>query len=646
MNTCSCFSKSLFHGLTVFYLLLGNLTAVGQTKTNAVKEFDKLNQAYHSGHLLAAQYFLKADSLTHQLLSEGKHFETKELVGLLGLYEDLAWSKDEYRRARISYYFLFFNNARIFKKKGASMYYAEKITAEYKKNGEKHPLVEQLQKCKIYQEQRLYNKVIELYKKEKSYLETLPLLLQRRVVDEAVGLNAMYILSPTLMGYIKMNDTTAVRQTAQLAIQIGTAIQHKYPIKRSQMLYNDLLLIDIEHSVANFEHRYDDAKSLLNRMQNLKVTYRDQATNFIDINVARLRIENYLNLKKPDSLSVYIAKYESSPNFGQSQSADLDEYKAKLQHLKGNDKGAYDYLTDALKHERDLQASLMTESSDLLYAYTQAEHSHIALQKTEQIKQQRTFWLVLISVAASALILAIYLIMIYRSRKARVQVEALNQVANMQVIAMEEVKYQAVKEEQQRLGQDLHDGLSSAMAAFKNQLEVLSMDIEDISLRNKFMALHVAMTKTYETVRNKSHEWFSAADTQRELSFEKQIKMLTDGSLPDSRYQKTIHIDDSSLTGIGPDTRITLLRIIQEAVTNIIKHAKAKSVEILIYEEAGHLILTVNDDGIGLAEQKSGKSNLGLESIRRRTKYLNGELKINSGAKGTEITISIPIVLA
>ncbi|MEE1945252.1 ATP-binding protein [Pedobacter sp. KR3-3] len=626
-------------------MLLGNQTALGQVKTDATKEFAKLNQAYHSGHLLAGQYFLKADSLTHQLLSEGKHFETKELVSLLELYEELAWSKDEYRRARISYYFLFFNNARIFKKKGASMYYAEKITAEYKKNGEEHPLVEQLQKCKIYQEQRLYNKVIELYKNEKNYLETLPLLLQRRVVDEAVGLNAMYILSPTLMGYIKMNDTAAVRQTAQLALQIGTAIQHKYPIKRSQMLYNDLLLIDIEHSVANFEHRYNDAKDLLNRMQNLKVTYKDQATNFIDINVARLRIENYLNLKNPDSLSAYIAKYESSPNFGQSQSADLDEYKAKLQHLKGDDKGAYAYLTDALKHERDLQASLMTESSDLLYAYTQAEHSHIALQKAEQIKQQRTFWLVLISIGASVLILTIYLIMVYRSRKARAQVEALNHAANMQVIAMEEVKYQAVREEQQRLGQDLHDGLSSSIAAFRNQLEVLSMDIEDIPLRNKFMALHVTMAQTYETVRNKSHEWFSA-DTQRELSFEKQIKMLTDGSLPDNRYQKTIHIDDSSLTGISTDTRISLLRIIQEAVTNIIKHAKAKSVEILIYEEAEHLILTVNDDGIGLAEKKSGKSNMGLESIRRRAKYLNGELKINSGTKGTEITISIPIVLA
>lgn len=644
-------NTSFFHGpriyclLGLFFLLISSGPAIGQSKTNAQKEFGKLDKAYHSGRLSAPQYFLKADSLTHQLFSEGKHFDTKELVNLLDLYEEIAWSNSQYQRNRVSYYFLFFNNARLFKKKGASMYYAEKITGEYKKLGEEHPLVEQLQKCKIYQEQRLYSKVIDIFKSEKKYLESLPQLLAQQRTDEAVGLNAMYILSPTLMGYIRMNDTAAVRKTALLALQIGTAIQHKYPIKRSQMIYNDLLMIDIEHSAANFEHRYNDAKKLLNQMEHLKITYKDQATNFIDINLARFRIENYLNLKNPDSLRAYIAKYESSPNFGKSQSADLAEYKAKLAMLEGNPQKANAYLADALKHERDLQASLMTESSDLLYAYTQAEHSSIALQKAEKIKQQRTNWLILISIIAAVLVLGIYLIMVYRSRKARAQVEALNSATNLQIIAMEEAKHQAVRAEQQRLGQDLHDGLSSSIAAFRNQLEVLAMDIKDVSLKNKFGALKTEMAKAYETVRNKSHEWYSVADQQQELSFEKQIKLIVDTSLPDNRYHKTIHIDDNSLIGVGTDTRIALLRIIQEAITNIIKHAKAKNVEILIYEEEDCLSLTISDDGIGLTDKKTSSKTtaLGLESIKRRTQYLNGAAKISSSTKGTEVVVTIPL---
>jgi len=120
---------------------------------------------------------------------------------------------------------------------------------------------------------------------------------------------------------------------------------------------------------------------------------------------------------------------------------------------------------------------------------------------------------------------------------------------------------------------------------------------------------------------------------------------LTDNTLPNDRYNKNIHIDDNAMSRVGPDTRIALLRIIQEAITNIIKHAKAKNIDILIYEEVASLIMEVKDDGIGLGKMKSGngKSAIGLESIRRRTKYLNGDIKISSQTKGTEIVITIPL---
>ncbi|WP_214229610.1 ATP-binding protein [Pedobacter sp. B4-66] len=258
---------------------------------------------------------------------------------------------------------------------------------------------------------------------------------------------------------------------------------------------------------------------------------------------------------------------------------------------------------------------------------------------------QRALWLLIVSAAAVIVVLTIYLIMLRRSRKAKVQIETLNNVANLQIIAMEEAKHQAVREEQQRLGQDLHDGLSSSIAAIKHQLEALFMDTNDITLKNKLSGLQRDTENAYVAARNKSHEWFSAADKQQEQSFEKQIKLLTDNSLPDSRYDKNIHIDNSSLIGVDMDTRIALLRIIQEAITNIIKHAKAKNVGILIYEEEDSLILTINDDGIGLDEKKSAneKSTMGLQSIRRRVQSLNGETKIHSDSKGTEIFVSIPL---
>ncbi|GGG74374.1 hypothetical protein GCM10007415_02320 [Parapedobacter pyrenivorans] len=261
---------------------------------------------------------------------------------------------------------------------------------------------------------------------------------------------------------------------------------------------------------------------------------------------------------------------------------------------------------------------------------------------------RRALWLIIISAAASIIVLAIYLIMLRRSRKAKEQIETINTAANMQIIAMEEAKHQAVRDEQQRLSQDLHDGLSSSIAGIGHQLEVISMDTDDPALKNKLAQLQTEVAKAYETARNKSHEWFTAADEREEQSFAQRIKLLTDSALPDSRYHKDIHIDDCSVLRVNVDTRITLLRIIQEAITNIIKHARANRVGVLIYEEADNLILIINDNGKGLGQIKSAnlKSAMGLQSIRRRTRYLNGEANIQSDSNGTEITVSIPLLSA
>lgn len=261
---------------------------------------------------------------------------------------------------------------------------------------------------------------------------------------------------------------------------------------------------------------------------------------------------------------------------------------------------------------------------------------------------QRTLWLLIISFSSVVIVLTIYLIMLRRNRKAKAQIEALNDMANMQIMSMEEAKHQAVREEQQRLGQDLHDGLSSSIAAIKYQLEILMMDTSDIDLKKKLDMLQKEVENAYRAARNKSHEWFSATNEQQEQSFEKQIKLLADSSLPDSRYNKTIQIDSSALIGVDMDIRIALLRIIQEAITNIIKHAKAKDVGILIYEEEDTLLLTINDDGIGLDEKKlrNGNQTMGLQSIRRRVQSLNGETKIHSDVKGTELIVSIPLVFS
>lgn len=634
--------------LTTLILLLSGFgkSIWAQSTSSAQEEFNKLADAYYAKQLSDKQYLERADSLTHQLFSEGQHFETKELVELLNLYEEIAWNQKEDNRPRINYFFLLFNNARMFKNRGASMYYAEKITEVYKEGGEENPLVAQLQKSRIYEELELFESIIEIYESERAYLTSLPQRILQGDIERFIGLNAMYILSPTITGYIELGDTVAAYETARLAKQIGTALQQIYPASsRRQMLYNELLMIDMDLSIANFEHQYDSARLLLNRMEALKTTYSDQATNFIDVNLIRRRIDNYLALGNPDSVRAYVMKYESSPAFGDRQRASLEEYRGRLQAIEGDHAGAYASVIDALELERYVQRALMKESSDLLYAFTQAEHSEISLMKAEKEKQQQTRWLVVISVVASFTVLTISLTMLQRSRKANKQIEALNNMADMQIISLQEIKHRAIRDEQQRLGQDLHDSLSSSIASVKHQLEIISLDTDNPGLKNRLTAVQDEVTTIYEAARNKSHEWFYSESVPNDQSFEQLIHALTDTALPDNRYKKNIHIDNGSLSERNMDIKITLLRVIQEAITNIIKHAKATAVDIFVYEETEILVLTVKDDGKGMGKAGTGRnsSKMGLQSIRRRVQSLNGKLTIDSDANGTEITASIPL---
>lgn len=641
--------KNLYFLFVFFLLLIGSgQFAAGQSLDSARQDFEKLNKAYHAGNISDTAYLDQAYSLTQQFLDEGIEFKTEELARLLSLYKEIAWSKKNYGRPRVNYYLALSNNALMFGETGAAMYYTEKQARELEKNGRIRPLLEDQSKVQILLEQDLHDKVISIYKGREAYIKHLPELLRDKKTDNVNGMHAIDILMGAINSYLNMHDTAAAYQTIQVADQISAELKHKYPINRTFMFYNDYFILMRQYDIAAIEGRQAKAGALLDSIQALNNTYEDQATAYIERTLYELKIEHFLALKNYDSVRFYISKLESVPVFLKNQKPIVDEYKAKLQVAQGDYRGGYTWLTQSLANERKAKTILMTQMDSLLYAYTDAENTRIELQHSETIKKQRTLWLVVISSAAAFIVLTIYLIMLYRSRKAKAQIEALNNATNMQIISMEEARHEAVREEQRRLGQDLHDGLSSSIAAIRHQLETLSMDTEDITLKTKLSRLQLATANAYEAARRKSHEWFNAADGQQELSFEKQVRLLTDQSLPDSRYNKTIHIDDKSLVNVDTDTRIALLRIIQEAVTNIIKHARAKNVSILIYEEEDSLILTISDDGIGLGGKKSGsdKSTMGLESIRRRVQYLNGETNINSNAEGTEIMVSIPLVLS
>jgi signal transduction histidine kinase len=93
------------------------------------------------------------------------------------------------------------------------------------------------------------------------------------------------------------------------------------------------------------------------------------------------------------------------------------------------------------------------------------------------------------------------------------------------------------------------------------------------------------------------------------------------------------------------DLSTALFRILQETLTNIIRHAQATHVKVSLTEDAGFVILTVEDNGKGITEREVFDSkSLGLLGIRERALIYGGEVQINGHkGKGTKVVVKIPL---
>jgi signal transduction histidine kinase len=201
------------------------------------------------------------------------------------------------------------------------------------------------------------------------------------------------------------------------------------------------------------------------------------------------------------------------------------------------------------------------------------------------------------------------------------------------------------EEERRRIAGDIHDQLGGDLTGISSHLSVaISSDSKLGLMPNKNLESALSIVSgAMKTVRMTINElrlpmldnfgiwaalrWYSSEIEDRsELSCEFVIDQL------------------SELTEIDPDLTTAIFRIVQEATTNVIRHANASMVTIQVRVRDGELVVEVSDDGIGMDGNQSSKLNsMGLAGMRERARYLGGRLEITStpGA-GTRVALLIP----
>ena len=230
-------------------------------------------------------------------------------------------------------------------------------------------------------------------------------------------------------------------------------------------------------------------------------------------------------------------------------------------------------------------------------------------------------------------------------KKSAKAIENLCKAAMAQIARLRAEKQMAVADERERLGKDLHDGLSGTLAGCYQRLTLLMMESRDEHTREEIKNISNTIAAIHTAIRNKSHELSGFKENFLDKEHKEKIKAIMDSAFPDRYYTKELVIEEGVVPLIRKSYRENILYILQECFTNIVKHAKATEVSVILSRSSRCLLLQVTDNGVGIKSKHSsvpGKT-LGLDSIRKRTADIHGTLAIYAD-EGTTISIRFPSI--
>ena len=215
-------------------------------------------------------------------------------------------------------------------------------------------------------------------------------------------------------------------------------------------------------------------------------------------------------------------------------------------------------------------------------------------------------------------------------------------VDHTHILKAEELRIKSLVEgadnERKIISEELHDNLGQNLTLSTILLEQLQQEYDDQRLEKVSAIVHDVIDKTrnlaHSLMPKTVHDFGLKAgilSLNSSIALAKSFNINTNFNFEDDRF--------------NPQIETNLFRIVQEAMNNIIKYAKAKNVFIQMHRSNNTLMLTIEDDGVGFdVNDQRLKDGVGLKNIENRVFYLNGKRTIESNVgQGTLILIELPI---
>lgn len=223
-----------------------------------------------------------------------------------------------------------------------------------------------------------------------------------------------------------------------------------------------------------------------------------------------------------------------------------------------------------------------------------------------------------------------------------------NQVIQLEKKVQEQHLVVKVQEtERIKLGTELHDTAIQdfkALRLFLMQLEAQiqkNSEVESI-LRNIHQLEKHGLSTLYAILHKLAPPEVDGED------FKSALLSLCGNFKKDSGIDCVFYVDPGAhLNALAGDIRLQLYRVVQEALTNVVRHSQATECIISVREENNRIIMFISDDGIGLGERKpaqeSDTGGFGLRGMESRIAIIGGNFRVRWDEDGTEIRLEIPV---
>ena len=418
---------------------------------------------------------------------------------------------------------------------------------------------------------------------------------------------------------------------------------------------------------------YNKALLILNKTLNDKlinsINYCSISDNIARIKIKKMDLKNakkylFQSSKIRDSLNInfqknynklYLSEYyqavKDTPkaqqyaheayNLSQSFRAPKDMLLCLKQLSKVDGKNALKYSKDYIRISDSMQ--ILERQNRNKFAKIAYETEEITTEKDEAVQQKWIF----LGVAVLIFVVGIMLFIIINQRIKQkelqfVQEQQKSDTEIYQLIQNQQHKIDEGREiEKKRIAQDLHDGIMNRLASTRLNLYMLNENSNKQTIQ-KCIPFIQGIQNIEKEIRNISHDLnkdqFSNTDSYltilESLFAEQKIAFKAKTHF---EIDKSINWEE-----IESIKKVHVYRILQEALNNIRKHAKATAIIASILNYENNLLIEIYDDGIGFS-LNGKKKGIGLQNIYSRTKASDGTVEIKSHKDiGTTLILTIP----